>query len=1044
MPISKIRPKRLVRPILVYYLIALVLVSTLITVGLPLKSVKAAGVIAVCDETHLAQAVQAGGSYTFSCSGTISLSAATPATGMVVASAGVTLDATGQNVTIDGGNSRRIFQLVNSNDNLTLKNLTLSHGAVTGTNKGGAIFNNGTLTLINTTFTNNTASAGGGAIYNSGNLTSTNSTFSNNAATDGLTGFGGAIYNYSGNSNMTITGGTFSGNQAADDGGAIGFNATNTASINGATFTSNTGGMGGAIAALGGVANSLTIFGASFNNNNASGGDGGAIFNYAGPLKIYSSSFTQNTAPFAINGGGAIATIQNLTAVNTVFDTNSASGGTQGGGAILINGTGLYLDLTGCLFTHNTSSSAGGAIYNIGAISHITSGTFSSNNATANFGQGGAIYNYADKSLTTSTITNSTFDNNSAVNGGAINDQAAGVGYPSMTITNSTFYANSATAKGGAITNNGWIVTAASSTFYANTASSGGSTFSTDNKYTLTLKNTIVALAASGDGCSGIIVNNGTNLQWPPNSCITATPAIPLADPQLQQANLANHGGPTQTLALPAGSAAIDAGNGCPSTDQRYATRSGACDIGAFELGGTVSAGPVITEAFSPASITAGATTTLTFTLHNPEPTLTFTHLAFNDTLNAQLQIAAVPNVQDNCSTPGTVLLSAGGGQLNVIEVGLSGGETCTIKVAVTGTKAGTYSNNTGVLWTAETGTGSLSNSANLTITASTPTTVKVTGGISQSAVINMAFAQPLQASVFDAYGNPVSGVSVTYTAPGSGASAVFPNNSNFYSASTNASGVASTTATANGTTGNYSVVASAAGATSDNFSLINLTACNKNLVILNGDDGSGSVCGSLSYALTHVPSGSVINFDANVTTISVTGVMPAPVGTNLTINASCNVDANLRGKPSVLLVGQNVNGPGLTLTNNINVQGLAITGFSGPNGFGVDITGNNNIINCSWLGTANGLSSPKPNSGGLRIAGNNNQIATGGVYTGNLISGNAGPGILVTSGKGNSAAGNWIGVQKDGMTPLKNSGGAIKIWPGGQLILKPGNLIKS
>ena len=62
--------------------------------------------------------------------------------------------------------------------------------------------------------------------------------------------------------------------------------------------------------------------------------------------------------------------------------------------------------------------------------------------------------------------------------------------------------------------------------------------------------------------------------------------------------SLQNNGGPTQTMALPSGSPAVDAGNpnGCTDglghllkTDQRGAPRpdrpedTGGCDIGAFE-----------------------------------------------------------------------------------------------------------------------------------------------------------------------------------------------------------------------------------------------------------------------------------------------------------------------------------------------------------------------------------------------------------------------------------------------------------------------------
>ena len=56
---------------------------------------------------------------------------------------------------------------------------------------------------------------------------------------------------------------------------------------------------------------------------------------------------------------------------------------------------------------------------------------------------------------------------------------------------------------------------------------------------------------------------------------------------------LADNGGFTSTCALQAGSPAINAGTGegAPSTDQRGYGRVGAPDIGAYESGGTTSAG---------------------------------------------------------------------------------------------------------------------------------------------------------------------------------------------------------------------------------------------------------------------------------------------------------------------------------------------------------------------------------------------------------------------------------------------------------------------
>ena len=65
---------------------------------------------------------------------------------------------------------------------------------------------------------------------------------------------------------------------------------------------------------------------------------------------------------------------------------------------------------------------------------------------------------------------------------------------------------------------------------------------------------------------------------------------LPSGDPLLE--SLADNGGPTETMALAAGSAAIDAGDSanCPGTDQRGFPRpdvpNTACDVGAYESGG--------------------------------------------------------------------------------------------------------------------------------------------------------------------------------------------------------------------------------------------------------------------------------------------------------------------------------------------------------------------------------------------------------------------------------------------------------------------------
>jgi predicted outer membrane repeat protein len=71
---------------------------------------------------------------------------------------------------------------------LTLQKMTLEAGSAI---EGGAIYNQGALTMSGMTVQNNTANNAGGAIYNQGALTMSGVTVQNNTARDA----GGAIYN---------------------------------------------------------------------------------------------------------------------------------------------------------------------------------------------------------------------------------------------------------------------------------------------------------------------------------------------------------------------------------------------------------------------------------------------------------------------------------------------------------------------------------------------------------------------------------------------------------------------------------------------------------------------------------------------------------------------------------------------------------------------------------------------------------------------------------------------------------------------------------
>ena len=90
---------------------------------------------------------------------------------------------TSTGLTISGNNASRIFNV--QSGTVAISKMQISGGTVTGGNNGGGVLNAGTLTLINTTVSGNTAANQGGGVYNSGTLTLVNSTLSGNTGTLG-------------------------------------------------------------------------------------------------------------------------------------------------------------------------------------------------------------------------------------------------------------------------------------------------------------------------------------------------------------------------------------------------------------------------------------------------------------------------------------------------------------------------------------------------------------------------------------------------------------------------------------------------------------------------------------------------------------------------------------------------------------------------------------------------------------------------------------------------------------------------------------------
>src|SRR5258708_29670722 len=108
--------------------------------------------VSTCDESHLDAAITQANSdnasdvITFSCSGDILL------TSTLQINASMTLDGSGQSVTLDGQHQQQVLRV---NSGLTLNALTIANGSSGFDLGSGGIHNDGTLSISNSTFSGN-------------------------------------------------------------------------------------------------------------------------------------------------------------------------------------------------------------------------------------------------------------------------------------------------------------------------------------------------------------------------------------------------------------------------------------------------------------------------------------------------------------------------------------------------------------------------------------------------------------------------------------------------------------------------------------------------------------------------------------------------------------------------------------------------------------------------------------------------------------------------------------------------------------------------
>ena len=248
---------------------------------------------------------------------------------------GVTLDATASPaaVTIDGGPGTNRILDVRPGASVTLRGLRFTGGkgggAVLNTN-GGALNNQGTLTVMRCAFESNSAAAGG-AINSQGALEVSQYSFVSNSAS-----FGGAIHS-GGSGLLTVADSTFLNNTGTSFGGAV---LENDADAPGHP----------------------TLTRCTFHGNSAA--NGGAVFSFS-LTQLSHCTISGNTA--SASGGGVCASHTSVVMLShCIVSGNTCAGspdlGQIGSGVLAAPGASLFGSLTGSGLTAGPQTLLGSAL----------------------------------------------------------------------------------------------------------------------------------------------------------------------------------------------------------------------------------------------------------------------------------------------------------------------------------------------------------------------------------------------------------------------------------------------------------------------------------------------------------------------------------------------------------------------------------------------------------------------------------------------------------------------------------------------------------
>ncbi|CAN5861905.1 hypothetical protein BH23ACT1_BH23ACT1_02630 [soil metagenome] len=316
---------------------------------------------------------------------------------------------------------------------------------------GGAVFNaGGVLVVKDTVMQQNRATRAGGAIEANAGTTSLDRVRLIENATGPGPGNGGGFHR-TGAGTVDVVRSEVTGNTASAEGGGRWNSATGTMTVVNTELRDNTASGNDADQGGGGLFNDggrLTVRSTEIAGNVADGtaGSGGGILNNQGILDVRASTIADNTA---VRAGGGVEANVGTTTLTAVRLVDNDTGPTPGnGGGFHLTGAGT-VDVTNSRVTGNTASAEGGGLWNsaVGTMT-VSFSQFSGNIAGGDAADqgGGALFNDGGRlTIERSVIRGNDADGTSGSGGGVLNNMGE------LKITSTVISANSATRAGGGI-----------------------------------------------------------------------------------------------------------------------------------------------------------------------------------------------------------------------------------------------------------------------------------------------------------------------------------------------------------------------------------------------------------------------------------------------------------------------------------------------------------------------------------------------------------------------------------------------------------------